>query len=375
MKAQATCHGAGTIVNAIATGQGGAFGLALRATATAEIRPDAFGVQARVPADMDPVLAVSAARRILDRANRDVGLEVSIDSEIPISRGLKSSSAVANAVVQASARALGLDLDPQEILLASVAAAIEAGVTITGAFDDACASLYGGICLTDNRTRRILAVDRFPMDLLAIVHIPRRRIRKLDLKGIDFAGIRPAVEAAFHLALRGDYFHAIEANSAAYAPLLGVDETPAHRARAAGALAAGITGTGPAILALAKRDRAQTVREAMEDGESEIRIVELSPIEPSAVIRRRRASRTERWSSGRCRVALRRSADRCDRKTPTRPWTEWWRLALMSTGTMGVSGSTAIRCGSPTAPSTHETRGPPFASSRESRLCFPVRRR
>ena len=93
------------------------------------------------------------------------------------------------------------------------------------------------------------------------------------------------MEAAFHLALRGDYFHAIEANSAAYAPLLGVDETPAHRARAAGALAAGITGTGPAILALAKRDRAQRVRGAMEDGESEIRIVELSPIEPSAVIR------------------------------------------------------------------------------------------
>jgi shikimate kinase len=285
MNAQATCHGAGTIVNAIATGQGGAFGLELRATAAAEIRPKAFGVRARVPADVDPILAVSAARRILDQSNRDVGLEVFIDSEIPISRGLKSSSAVANAVVQASARALGLDLDPRDILQSGVDAAIEAGVTITGAFDDACASLYGGICVTDNRGRRILALDRFPMDLLAVVQIPRRLIRKSDLKGFDFAGIRPAVEAAFHLALRGDYFRAIEANSAAYAPVLGIDETPAHRARAAGALAAGITGTGPAILALAKRDRAKPVQEAMEDGESEVRIVELSPIEPWAVFR------------------------------------------------------------------------------------------
>jgi shikimate kinase len=285
MKGEATCHGAGTIVNAIAAGQGAAFGLALRTTATVEVRPEAFGVQAHVAADMDPMLAVSAARRILDQSNRDVGLEVFIDSEIPISRGLKSSSAVANAVVQASARALGLDLDPRDILQAGVDAAIEAGVTITGAFDDACASLYGGICVTDNRGRRILALDRFPMDLLAVVQIPRRLIRKSDLKGFDFAGIRPAVEAAFHLALRGDYFRAIEANSAAYAPVLGIDETPAHRARAAGALAAGITGTGPAILALAKRDRAQRVREAMEDGESEVRIVELSPIEPWAVIR------------------------------------------------------------------------------------------
>lgn len=250
-----------------------------------EIRPDAFGIRARVPADVDSILAVSAARRILDRANRAVGLEVFIDSEIPISRGLKSSSAVANAVVQASARALGLDLDPRDILQTGVDAAIEAGVTITGAFDDACASLYGGICVTDNRDRRILALDRFPKDLLAVVQIPRRLIRKSDLKRVDFTGIRPAVEAAFHLALRGDYFRAIEANSAAYAPVLGIDETPAHRARAAGALAAGITGTGPAILAFAKRDRAERVREAMEDGESEVRIVELSPIEPWAVIR------------------------------------------------------------------------------------------
>ena len=285
MNAQATSHGGGTIVNAIATGQGAAFGLALRATAAVEVRPNAFGIRARVPADVDSILAVSAARRILNRANRAVGLEVFIDSDIPISRGLKSSSAVANAVVQASARALGLDLDPRDILQTGVDAAIEAGVTITGAFDDACASLYGGICVTDNRGRRILALDRFPADLIAVVDIPRRLIRKSDLKGFDFGKIRPGVEAAFHFALRGDYFRAIEANSAAYAPVLGIDETPAHRARAAGALAAGITGTGPAILALAKRDRAERVREAMEDGESEVRIIELSPIEPWAVIR------------------------------------------------------------------------------------------
>lgn len=285
MKGRATSHGAGTIVNAIATGQGAAFGLTLRATANVEVRPQSFGVQARVPADVEPALAVSAARRILVRSDRKVGLEISIDSEIPISRGLKSSSAVANAVVQATSRALGLDLDPLEILQTSVDAAIEAGVTITGAFDDACASLYGGICVTDNRVRRLLALDRFPSDLVAVIHIPPRMIRKSDLREGDFAGIRSEVEAAFHLALRGDYFRAIEANSAAYAPVLGIDETPAHRARAAGALAAGITGTGPAILALAKPDRAERVRHAMEDGESEILAVGLSPIESRAVIR------------------------------------------------------------------------------------------
>ncbi len=116
MKAQAICFGAGTIVNAIATGKGAAFGLALRATATAETRPEGFGVRVHVPASIDPALAQSSATRVLRRSRRKAGLEVSVDSEIPASRGLKSSSAVANAVVLAGARALGLDLEAHQII-------------------------------------------------------------------------------------------------------------------------------------------------------------------------------------------------------------------------------------------------------------------
>lgn len=284
MKAQATAYGGGTIVNAIATGRGAAFGLALRATATVETRSVEFGIQAHVPAGVPPNLSASAARRVLHQGASKVGLEVSIDSEIPISRGLKSSSAVANAVAGASARALGLHLDPLELARIGVDAAFDADVTLTGAFDDACASLLGGICITDNRTMELLALDRLPEDLVAVVHIPPRTISKTDLKRIDFASIRAPVEAAYRLALRGNHFQALDANSAAYAPLLGIDETPAVRGRAAGALAAGITGTGPAILARAKPDCVDRVRAAMEDGEAEIRVVRLSPIGSREVI-------------------------------------------------------------------------------------------
>ena len=48
MKAQATCFGAGTIVNAIATHRGAAFGLALRATAVAASVPKADGLRVQV---------------------------------------------------------------------------------------------------------------------------------------------------------------------------------------------------------------------------------------------------------------------------------------------------------------------------------------
>jgi len=284
MRAQAYCFGAGTIVNAIAIGRGAAFGLALRVTATAETKPEGHGVRVHVPDGLDPALVRSCAERVLRQSPKKVGIEVTVTSEIPVSRGLKSSSAVANAVVLACARALGAQLEPFRIIGIGVDAALEAGVTITGAFDDACASFFGGIVATDNRARKLLVQDRFPEELRAIVQVPDRTITKPSLRGTDFVPIRSQVEEAFRLALSGDYFRALEVNSAAYAPLLGVDETPAIRARAAGAKAAGITGTGPAILALAEPALVDSVRKAMDDGSSEIRVVSLNMVESREVI-------------------------------------------------------------------------------------------
>ena len=284
MKARASCFGAGTIVNAIAAGRGMAFGLALRVNATAEAMPDAEGVHVRVPDAVDPTLAHNAATRVLRRSRRKSGLEVSLESEIPISRGLKSSSAVANAVVLASARALSLDLEPLQMIEIGVDAAFDAGVTITGAFDDACASFFGGIVGADNRARKIVLSDRFPEGLVAAVHVPRRAITKQSLKRTDFSPIRGTVEEAFQLALKGDYFRALEMNSAAYASVLGIDETPAMRARAAGAVASGISGAGPSIVALVKPARADAVVKAMDDGEAEVRVVVLNTIESREVV-------------------------------------------------------------------------------------------
>ena len=284
MRARASCFGAGTIVNAIAIGRGAAFGLALRVTATAETKPEDLDVRVHVPDGLDPALVRSCAERVLRLSAQEVGIEVTVTSEIPVSRGLKSSSAVANAVVLACAQALGAPLEPLQVIGIGVDAALDAGVTITGAFDDACASFFGGIVATDNRARKLLVADRFPSGLVAVVEVPDRTIAKSSLKGTDFVPIRPQVEEAFRLVLGGDYFRALEVNSAAYAPLLGVDESPAIRARAAGAKAAGVTGTGPSILALVAPPHVDAVRRAMNDGSSEVRVVNLNTVESRGVI-------------------------------------------------------------------------------------------
>src|SRR5207245_3341775 len=123
---------------------------------------------------LDPVCVRSWAELFHRQTPRIVGIEDAVTSEIPVSRGLKSSSAVANAVVLACAHALGAQLEPLRLIGIGVDAALDAGVTITGAFDDACACFFWGIMVTDNRARKLLVSDRFPSGLVAVRGVPAR---------------------------------------------------------------------------------------------------------------------------------------------------------------------------------------------------------
>ena len=91
------------------------------------------------------------------------GAEIKTWSNIPVAKGLKSSSAAANATALAATAALGKTLDDLELVKLGVEAAFDAKVTVTGAFDDACASYFGGVVITDNLNRQIIkqvAVNR-----------------------------------------------------------------------------------------------------------------------------------------------------------------------------------------------------------------------
>ena len=85
---------------------------------------------------------------------KSFGAKIKTQSNIPIARGLKSSSVAANATALATTAALGKTLDDLEIIKLGVEAAFDAKVTVTGAFDDACASYFGGIVITDNSETR-----------------------------------------------------------------------------------------------------------------------------------------------------------------------------------------------------------------------------
>ena len=252
----AMTRGAFTIINGIANGMGGACGVDLRFIARVELNGNAGEVETTFLGPganpyMDDRLVLACVRRLAsDVQGIDpdaVGARVETVSEIPASRGLKSSSAAANAVLLAGLAALGQHMEPLDIVQMGVDCAIDAGVTLTGAFDDAVATMFGGAVLTDNERRTILSWVEFPSDLEVTFIVPDRKIQKDTLKRSDFAPIHDQVKEAFELAQGGDIAGAITLNGRAYAPIVGVDNTPADAALAAGAWAAGMTGTGPAI--------------------------------------------------------------------------------------------------------------------------------
>lgn len=260
MKGTACAHGAATIANAIATGKGAAFGISLKTTATVRLnRTGRFRGIIHGFTGEDTLLIELCAKKILDCAGLKYGAEIETTSDIPIASGLKSSSTAANAVVLAAYSAArkarkDLRLTDKQLLDIAVDAALEAKVTITGAYDDAAASYYGGYVVTDNEKRKI--IKKGPMDkrLMAVVYVPEEKTytAKVDVDRLKLVS-GPAL-MAWKEASGGERYTALTANGLIYSAALGCDTRIPLAALEAGAVSAGISGKGPAVVALTKDD-------------------------------------------------------------------------------------------------------------------------
>jgi shikimate kinase len=173
-----------------------------------------------------------------------LGAKVETNSNIPIARGLKSSSVAGNAIVLATLAALHKRLKPDDILELVVNASLQAKVSVTGAFDDAAASLYGNVVVTDNMTRTVLRT--FPVeDHNVLLLVPPQKAYTADADLRQIKTVAKQVEIAHEQALAGKYWDAMTLNGLIYSHVLKLPADVIVESLAAGALAAGISGKGP----------------------------------------------------------------------------------------------------------------------------------
>ena len=271
---EAVAYGAATIINAIAMGRGAAFGVHLCTKAKVKLTEDAGNVEGKILSE--PSEDTSLMREVVLTVFRHFHLEnkfgayTESESNIPIAKGLKSSSAAANALVLATVAALGKKLEDTVVLNLSVDAAIRAKTTITGAFDDTCASFYGNVVVTDNLKRKILRYFDVNGDLDVLFHVPPQKSYTHDSNVPRMKLIASEVEIAFKEALSGNYWTALTLNGVLYAAALGYNAEIAIDALEAGALASGLSGKGPATVAVVHSSKTPKVLEAWRSYNGEI---------------------------------------------------------------------------------------------------------
>ena len=274
LSASAIAYGAATIVNAIASGKGAALGVDLWTKAKVELTDEPEIIEGRIlsDADEDSNLIQKVIKRVLRRFRLQgrYGAFVETSSNIPIARGMKSSSAAANAISLAAVAALRKNLSDLEVVKLGVEAAKDAGVTITGAFDDACASYFGNIVVTDNVPQQVKRKFRVDGDYAVLFHVPSSKTYTAQSNVRKMRMMAPLVDVAYREALLGRYWSAMTFNGLIYSVTLGYDIKVAVAALAAGAIAAGVSGKGPAIAAVVREDSVAEVKEAWNAFEGEV---------------------------------------------------------------------------------------------------------
>lgn len=254
----ANMHGAVSIVNAISTGRGATLGISLGIEATVETE-SGKGI---LFDNRESNLSARLIRAVIETSVPPQELEqnklrISVRTEIPSGYGLKSSSAISSVISLACAKLFKPKATDLEILKDGVRASLQSKVSITGAFDDACACYFGGFIVTDNINIRIIKSEKAPEDLSAVIFIPKSR-RRGNVKKLKT--LQNVFAQAWELANKSDYWNAMILNGLATSAILDSDPKILTDLIESGALGASVSGNGPSIAAITRNDKVPSVK-------------------------------------------------------------------------------------------------------------------
>jgi shikimate kinase len=264
-KAGATVHGAVSLVNAIANKKGATLGISLTVEAIVETSPGkGITIQSK-----NKTLSSRLINKTIEKivSKKDLEQNRILESEIPTGYGLKSSSAISSAVALACAKIFKPNMTDQQILLAGVDASIESKVSITGAYDDACSCYYGGFNVTDNAKKRRIQSQKIPNNLVAVIFIPKNRKRG-NVKNLKT--LSSVFENAWKLAKNSNYWEAMIINGLATSTILNSDPKIITDLLEKGAIAASVSGNGPAIAAIVKKGNESEIKKVFSNLEGSI---------------------------------------------------------------------------------------------------------
>ena len=257
-KVKATIHGAVSLVSAIANKKGATVGISLKVEAIVETSEGkGITIQSENKSLSSRLINKTIEKIVTKKDLEKNKITVTLTSEIPTGYGLKSSSAISSAVALACAKIFKPKLTDHQILLSGVEASIESKVSITGAYDDACSCYYGGFNVTDNGKRKRIQFEKVPTNLIAVIFIPKNRKRG-NLKKLKI--LSPIFNNAWELAKEKKYWESMIINGLATSTILNSDPKIIVDLIEKGALGASVSGNGPSIAAIVKKENESNVK-------------------------------------------------------------------------------------------------------------------
>ncbi len=261
MKGRGISHGAVSVLNAIPCGIGSTIGVGLTTEVTFSDSDETEITLVDRP-NMSPDLVKTCVRDTLKQIGQEpLDYSITVKTEIPPSVGLKSSSSVCNATINAVLDAFGEKMDPVELIRLGVRCARECKVTITGSFDDACGCALDGLVVTDNRTDELIGRYDIPK-YDVIICVPDRTIPKSKVPREKYAELSEIYKAMVP-EIKDSYLNILTENGRYVGNIIGDKPDIIDRALESGALAAGISGTGPSVTVITEKGRGKKIAETI----------------------------------------------------------------------------------------------------------------
>ncbi|HWP96628.1 MAG TPA: homoserine kinase [Syntrophomonadaceae bacterium] len=255
-------------------------GLALNLCCTLEIQESTTGGSfetlgkgmEHIPPDPGENLIIRAMRQVFDREHCSMPeMDIRVNSQIPMARGLGSSAAAVVAGLCAADALLGSKMTKTQLL--------ELALSLEGHADNVVPALLGGLNSVMIYQGRVY-YQRIPvpadLQVVAVVpdyFLPTEQARAVLPNEVSLADTVSNLQRACFLVagfFNGDLTHLDKAmDDMVYQPrrkhmIPGFDQV-LSAARQAGALGAALSGAGPSILAFCK-ENGQKVGEAMQQG-------------------------------------------------------------------------------------------------------------
>jgi homoserine kinase len=234
--------------------------------------------------------------KVVELAGANTGLEMKLHKGLPLGSGLGSSAASAASAAMATNEALGNPLTRHQLVEAGRAG--EAKACGFPHADNVAPALLGGILLmVEDEGRLHLRPLPIPHRLAIAVVIPELEVRTKDARAV-IPTVVPTEDALFNmgrLALLVDAFHRDDLSLMGVAlkdrlhqpyrsKLVTGYDAVRQAALDAGALGAGLSGSGPALFALAEDDAAacgQAMAQAFESLGISARYVAAKILDPA----------------------------------------------------------------------------------------------